>query len=321
MNCLSCGKPLTDLEEQTGWHKRCIRRFFGTEELPCIDLSEAALRELAAGSTSRGYTVPGVQKKLSLHLLPDREKPRLTLGSGPALYILKPQVPDCAALPEAEQLVMSMADASGISTVPHALLPGEQGCAYITRRADRILAGKTVQLLAMEDFCQLELRLTGDKYRCSYERCMKVIGRYSARKSLDRTELFMRLVFSFLTGNSDMHLKNLSLIETEPASNAYVLSPAYDLVPVNVILPEDKEEFALAMNGRKANLRRRDFLVLADRCGLPRTAAEKMMGKLVSLEETYRTMIQASLLPRELKDRFTRLLEDRTRRLLGKTEE
>lgn len=77
----------------------------------------------------------------------------------------------------------------------------------------------------------------------SYERCAKIIERYSSRKGLDITELYLRLVFSFLVGNSDMHLKNFSLIETEEGSGKYVLSPAYDLLPVNVVMPEDKEQF------------------------------------------------------------------------------
>lgn len=77
-------------------------------------------------------------------------------------------------------------------------------------------------MLAMEDFCQLDLRLTQDKYKGSYERCAKVIERYSSRVGFDMTELFMRLVFSFVTGNSDMHLKNFSLIETaEKAVNMF----------------------------------------------------------------------------------------------------
>ena len=91
------------------------------------------------------------------------------------------------------------------------------------------------------------------KYKGSYERCAKIIDRYSVRKGLDLTELYLRLVFSFIVGNSDMHLKNFSLIETEEGSGKYLLSPAYDLLPVNVIMPEDKEQFALAMNGKKRN--------------------------------------------------------------------
>lgn len=105
-------------------------------------------------------------------------------------------------------------------------------------------------MLAMEDFCQLDLRLTQDKYKGSYERCAKIIEKYSSTKGLDRAEMFMRLVFSFMVGNSDMHLKNFSLIESEGGSGEYHLSPAYDLLPVNVVMPEDKEQFALTMNGK-----------------------------------------------------------------------
>uniref|UniRef100_UPI003FEE94C1 HipA domain-containing protein n=1 Tax=Eubacterium sp. TaxID=142586 RepID=UPI003FEE94C1 len=125
--------------------------------------------------------------------------------------------------------------------------------AYITKRVDRLFQNGQMEMLAMEDFCQLDLRLTQDKYKGSYERCAKVINRYSSRKGLDMTELFIRLVFSYIVGNSDMHLKNFSLIETSAGSGKYILSPAYDLLPVNVIMPEDEEQFAIPMNGKKRN--------------------------------------------------------------------
>ena len=168
-----------------------------------------------------------------------------------------------------------------------------------------------MQMLAMEDFCQLDLRLTQDKYRGSYERCAKIINRYSFRKGYDMTELYWRLVFSFIVGNSDMHLKNFSLIETEEGSGKYVLSPAYDLLPVNVIMPEDKEQFALAMNGKKMNIRRRDFLVFADECGIERSSAEKMIAMLVSKKEKFLAMCKNSLLPDHLKESFINLIEER----------
>lgn len=311
MNCLCCGKPLRTDNTQSGWHKSCIKRFFGTTELPEIAIDEKTLEILAAESTSRGYTVPGVQKKLSLHLLSEESKPRLTLVNYPTGYILKPQVTEFEALPEAEHLVMCMADAAGISTVPHALIMGNGRLAYITKRVDRVFQKNTVQMLAMEDFCQLDLRLTQDKYRGSYERCAKIIDRYSARSGLDMTELYWRLVFSFLVGNSDMHLKNFSLIETEEGSGKYLLSPAYDLLPVNVIMPEDKEQFALAMNGKKANIRRMDFLVFAEECGIPRNSAERTIAMLLSKKEKFISMCHDSLLPEHIKDRFISLMEER----------
>lgn len=121
MNCLCCGKPLK-IDNEYGWHKSCIKHFFGAETLPEIEFDNDTLNLLASETTNQGFTVPGVQKKLSLHLTSDRKKPRLTLINFPTGYILKPQVEEFKALPESEQLIMSMADKVGISTVPHALI-------------------------------------------------------------------------------------------------------------------------------------------------------------------------------------------------------
>ena len=310
MNCLCCGKPLKT-DDGTRWHKACIRRFFGTATLPEIKIDEDTLTALALENTGKGVTVPGVQKKLSLHLLSDTASPRLTLVDYPTVYILKPQVADFEALPQAEHLVMSMADATGIATVPHALICQNGEIAYLTKRIDRRFGKNSVELLAMEDFCQLDRRLTEDKYRGSYERCAKVIQQYSSRKQLDLSELFLRLVFSYVVGNSDMHLKNFSLIEPEVGSGRYVLSAAYDLLPVNVVMPEDTEEFALAMNGKKQNLRKKDFMVFADACGIQKNAAEKMIAKVLSMKERYLLLCEESLLPDRLKQRFAALMEKR----------
>ena len=314
MNCLCCGKPLRTPDE-TGWHKACIKRFFGTTKLPEIEIDDKALNLLATETTNKGFTVPGVQKKLSLHLVSDSNKPRLTLVNYPTGYILKPQVAEFEALPESEQLIMTMADMAGISTVPHALIKGNKGLAYITKRVDRNLTGDKVEMLAMEDFCQLDLRLTEDKYRGSYERCAKIIQRYSSRVGIDMAEFYIRLVFCFIVGNSDMHLKNFSLIETAEGSGENVLSPAYDLLPVNANMPADKEQFALAMNGKKQNLRKGDFLKFADTCGITRQTAEKLIENLVKLTPKWLSMCEKSLLPDELKERLKKIITERAETL------
>ncbi len=310
MNCLCCGKPLP-VSDESGWHKSCIKRFFGTTKLPEIEIDDKTLNFLATETTNKGFTVPGVQKKLSLHLVSDSKKPRLTLVNYPTGYILKPQVAEFEALPESEQLIMSMADVAGISTVPHALIKGNTGLAYITKRIDRKVNKDKVEMLAMEDFCQLDLRLTEDKYRGSYERCAKVITMYSSRIGIDMAEFFIRLVFSYIVGNSDMHLKNFSLIETAEGSGEYVLSPAYDLLPVNANMPADKEQFALPMNGKKTNIRKKDFFVFADKCGITRTTAEKLIENLVALQPKWISMCENSLLPTELKKRLIAIICDR----------
>ncbi|MCR5781550.1 MAG: HipA domain-containing protein [Clostridia bacterium] len=310
MNCCCCGKPLRN-NGINGWHRACVRRFFGTNAIPQIEIDDHTLEEIARENTDKGITVPGVQKKLSLHLHSDGNTPRLTLVDYPAGYILKPQVAEFECLPEAEQLVMTMADMTGISTVPHALIKSGDTFAYITKRVDRIIDNNGIRMLAMEDFCQLDLRLTQDKYRGSYERCAKVIARHSSQPKLDMTELFMRLVFSYVVGNSDMHLKNFSLIETYEASGVYVLSPAYDLLPVNVIMPEDAEEFALAMNGKKTHIRRKDFFTFAEECGISKKSAEKMLAGIVSLKSDYQELCDSSLLSVHLKERFSELIGKR----------
>lgn len=325
MRCLCCGKEIpetaSEYVKEAQWHSACVRKFFGTKDLPELDISEDTLTRIAEESTNRGFTVPGVQKKMSLHLTTDGGKPRLTLVNYPTGYILKPQTEQYESLPEAEYLVMQMAEKTGIDTVPYAMVR-MSGCtsstAYITKRIDRILPTKkdpVLKLLAMEDFCQLEQRLTENKYQGSYERCAKVISRYSVRSGLDLSELFLRVVFSFVVGNSDMHLKNFSLIETSSGSQEYVLSGAYDMLPVNVVLPEDRDELALTVNGKKHNIRRNDFLKFAEVSGISREVAAKMIEKVLSMKENYLLLCDRSYLPDHMKERFHMLIEERTRAL------
>jgi len=320
MNCLCCGRPLLDSagkeELSSGWHASCVKKFFHTSKLPEIDISEGSVMRIAAESTIKGYTVPGVQKKLSLHLETGKE-PRLTIVNYPIGFILKPQTTEFQALPEAEYLVMQMAAATGIRTVPFALLrmPTDQDrLAYITKRIDRILpdnkTGQT-QMLAMEDFCQLDGRLTQDKYRGSYERCAKIIAKYSINPGLDLSELFLRIAFSYAIGNSDMHLKNFSLIETISGSRSYVLSAAYDMLPTNVVMPEDTEQLALTLNGKKTKLRRSDFLTFADTCAIPAKSAEKMINKIASMQSIYLSMCRSSYLPESMKKSLEKLIIER----------
>ena len=316
MNCLCCGKPIKDNNESSGWHKTCIKKFFTTAVIPEIEITDSVLEELAKESTNKGYTIPGVQKKLSLHLSKE-VYPRLTVVNYPTGYILKPQVKEFRALPEAEHLVMSMADKAKIRTVPHALVKSKDSYAYITKRIDRVFSkDSNVKLIAMEDFCQLDLRLTQDKYKGSCERCGNIIKKYSSRSGLDMSELFYRLVFSFIVGNSDMHLKNFSLIESESGSGEYHLPPAYELLPVNVIIPEDKEEFALPINGKKRNIHRKDFLIFAAGCGIAKLAAEKMIGQLIFMEPVFIDMCCNSLMPQDMKEAFIELVDKRVSALM-----
>ena len=314
MNCLCCGKPIietaTEQEKAVGWHNRCVKRFFGTKTLPDIEVSEDVLEQLAIESTNKGLTVPGVQKKMSLHLDNSGATPRLTLVNYPTGYILKPQTKEYPCLPEAEYLVMQMAEKAKIRTVPHALIrikAQDNALAYITKRIDR----RDGKMLAMEDFCQLDGRLTEDKYKGSYERCAKIIRKYSSRGGLDITELFIRVVFSFIVGNSDMHLKNFSLIETDENSGNYILSDAYDMLPVNTVNPADTEQTALTLNGKKRNLHRNDFLKFANARQIDSTVAGKIIDRLKGYGSEFIRETEQSYLNDELKDNLNSLITQR----------
>lgn len=320
MRCLCCGKMINnnaDVEEKNNmWHKKCITSFFGTKKMPVIDINEKQLEKLASDTVNKGLTVPGVQKKLSLHLS-KCEDTRLTIVNYPTGYILKPQTEEYESLPEYEDLAMRLADAVGIKTVPHALIKINDRLAYITKRIDRDIKDNSVDLYAMEDFCQLSNRLTQDKYKGSYEKCSRVIKQYSYLPTLDLSELFIRVVFAFIIGNSDMHMKNFSLIEDKPGSRRFKLSKAYDMLSVNVIMPEDKEQLALTINARKRNIRKKDFMILAKQCDMSEKTAEKIIKKMCSYREKYNQIVDESYLRKELKDNVKELIEERIKVLEG----
>ena len=298
MICLCCGKKInkpSESESACSGHKRCIKKFFGTDVIPSIDLTDEQLLYIAKSAVNKGLTVQGVQKKMSLHLTTTKEA-RLTIVDYPTGYILKPQTKDFESLPEYEHVTMLMAESCGIKTVPHGLIRVDGRYAYITKRVDRLIKTKQTSKYAMEDFCQLSLRLTEDKYRGSYEQCGKIINTYSIRPKLDASEFFLRLLFCFVTGNSDMHLKNFSLREQTCGKRDFVLSEAYDLLPVNIVNPKDKEETALALNEKKRNLRKKDFIMLGSNLGLDKSAVNSLMRLIIRKKEDMLAICDDSVL-------------------------
>ena len=314
MKCLCCGKTINqnaaESEKKWQWHKKCVVNFFHTKEMPVLDITKEQLEFLVNETVNEGLTVPGVQKKLSLHLSGDIDA-RLTIVDYPTGYILKPQTEEFENMPEFEDLAMRLAEIMGIQTVPHALIKMNGEYAYITKRIDREITEKETRLYAMEDFCQLSCRLTQDKYKGSYEQCGRIIKKYSTTPGLDMSELFLRVLGSFVMGNSDMHLKNFSLKETEPGNRKFQLSKAYDMLPVNIIMPEDKEQLALTINGKKRNIHKKEFRLLAEACGRPSNAAEHMLKIICSKKDKFLKQIEEAYLSEEQKENVKELISER----------
>ena len=65
------------------------------------------------------------------------------------------------------------------------------------------------------------------------------------------------------------------------------------------------------MNGKRMNLRRGDFLKFADSCGISRAAAEKMIARLLAEERKLIELCEQSLLPDDMKNVLTELIQNR----------
>jgi serine/threonine-protein kinase HipA len=307
--CHICLQPLDDTEEL--YHGSCCRKLFGSSKPPVFPYAWKELNELAEKIVRQHVTVPGVQPKLSMHLERGgrRQDSRLTLVGLEGNYILKPPVVQYPEMPELEHVTMRMAGYFGIETAECGLIPLDDGqLAFITKRMDRGGENK----LHMEDMCQLTDRLTEQKYRGSMEQVGKAVLRYCDNSLYDALRFFELAVFCFLTGNSDMHLKNFSLLY-QPGGTVG-LSPAYDLLPTQLLLPEEEEESALTVNGRKKNLGRNDFMRLAESLRLTEKQVFNTFDRFADHLEAVLQTLEKGFCSPDMKERYTMLLCKRAER-------
>ena len=290
--CLFCYKPLG--EDEVDYHKSCARKIFESTVVPTLPYTRDNIKELAREIVIASTTVTGVQAKLSLDIARGgkNEPQRFTIVGLWGRFILKPQTDRFANLPENEDLTMHLAEAAGINTVPHSLIRFADGeLCYITRRIDRTKRGSKI---AMEDMCQLSERLTEDKYKGSYERIAKLIRQYSSAPLLDIINFWEVVVFSWLTGNADMHLKNFSLFK--PKAD-YMLTPAYDLLSTSIVMPDDDEELALTLNGKKKRIKREDFEKAMLDSGMDEKSIANLFKKFEKALPKWYAIIEESFLP------------------------
>lgn len=310
-NCLFCYQSLTNNEQD--FHASCSRKIFGQPIPPALPYSEEDLESLAKEVIQSQIALTGVQAKLSLHITGNNKigtERRFTIVGLWGGYILKPPTTSYPQLPEVEDVTMNLAQIAKIKTAPHSLIRLQSGnLAYVTKRIDRTKKGK----LAMEDMCQLTERLTEDKYHGSYEQIGKAIQKYSITPGLDVVNFFELVLFSFLTGNADMHLKNFSLLE-QPGLGM-TLSPAYDLVNTALVNPADEEEMALTINGRKKKLKKQDFVAAMNTLRVEEKQQENIFNKLAKALPKWMELIERSFMSDEFKGQYKTILTERMNRL------
>lgn len=305
--CLCCYRPLHAGE--IDYHPQCAKKIFGSPTAPVLPYTRKDINDLAQVIVANSTTVTGVQSKLSIDLQQDNTggPQRLTIVGLMGRYILKPQTERFERLPEIEDLSMHLAEIAKIPTVPHTLIRFVDGeLNYITRRIDRTDDG---QKLPMEDMCQLSGKLTEQKYQGSYELIAKIIEQYSSLPQLDKINYWQQVVFSWIIGNTDMHLKNFSLYS--PRTDHYVLSPTYDQVSTKIVMPEDTEEMALSLNGFKKKLLVYDFREAMYSTGITEVVTNRILSDFSKFRDKWFACIDSSFISDDQKKNYKALIDRR----------
>ncbi|TAH37936.1 MAG: type II toxin-antitoxin system HipA family toxin [Bacteroidetes bacterium] len=306
--CLYCYEELESPHE-SDFHERCSLEFFGTKTAPLLLYSLNQMYELAKEVVERSVAVPGVQPKLSLSLMnnaiTDGNKSRLTVvGAMGGNYIFKPPSEFYPEMPQNEHVTMRIAEAFGLRTVKSSLIRLQSGeLSYITKRIDRSDSGEKIHMLDM-----FQILEAFDKYKSSMEKVGKAIGQYSDDTLLDQLYFFELSVFCFLTGNNDMHLKNFSMINS---SHKWVLAPAYDLLNASIVNPEDQEELALTLEGKKKKINRVNFEHLAKTLDLNEKQIDSVFKRMIKNKIHAMDWIDKSFLSSDYKEKYKMFLEQK----------
>ena len=257
-------------------------------------------------------SIQGFQPKLSMIL--NVPKHQFELVDKKGRFIVKPPNVNYPKLPQNEDVTMKMAKLCGIETPWHGLIlaKNDQLC-YVIKRFDRV--GHKSKL-ALEDFAQLSQKKRVTKYNSSMENVVSIIDAYTTFPILEKLKLFRILIFNFLTGNEDMHLKNYSLITRK---NKIELSPAYDLLNTTIAIKNPREQIALPIAGKKNNLKKRLFTqyLAEDRMKIPESKVNSILAEIEAQLPKWKNLISISFLSDEMKEKYLELLQRRVEIIYG----
>ncbi len=271
--------------------------------------------EAIARSTK--LSIQGVQSKLSAIL--DLQQQTFVLVDNGGRYILKPESDSWPELPANEAISMTLAERFNIEVPIHGLVfTKDGGLTYFIKRFDRKKEDihKKNDKIAVEDFAQLSDKDRETKYNSTIEKVIKIIDDFATFPRIERTKLFRRILFNFVIGNEDMHLKNYSLINQK---NTWQLAPAYDFLNTSIAISNPSEESALPINGRKNKLKKEDFIdyLAIERLDLTTKIVNGILVELYDLKPTFIELIERSYLTPLMKKSYIDLLNQRYDRLFG----
>ncbi len=261
-----------------------------------------------AAELASKLSIQGVQPKLNV-IFNARSKSFEIVEAG-GRYIIKPPHHLYEEVPQNEDFTMRLAHQFNIETPLHGMIYNIDGSlSYFIKRFDR----ERNQKIAIEDFSQLLQCSRETKYDSSMEKVASVLEKHCTFPLLEKIKLFRLVIFNFLTGNEDMHLKNFSLIRRD---DKVELSPAYDLLNTTILL-KAKEEIALPIKGKKSKLTREDFVeyFAIERLGLPESVVNEVMQTFETFEADSLILLNQSFLSEQMRERYRLLIEERYKRL------
>lgn len=321
---------LTNKEVETGYKQTALRSLFGrTSVSPHLPFNRSEFFQ-SSRQHSQGMSISGVQQKLSLK---ENEHHELIPTATGGKYMLKPSPEAFPNAAENEHIAMRLSMLLGIETALCGLVDFADGeLAYITRRFDRLDDGSK---LHQEDLLQCFNIPSDDKYDKTYEEAGKLVLEVTGGKKAVALDFLRRVIFAYLVGNDDLHLKNFSVQRLEGNTGHYYdkLTPNYDCLFCNAFNTNDTEkglgqlalgllfdpeegdeQFSEAQQyyGYYTGI---DFIELGARLGIPEKPIQKFIDQLHSKKDDMLNLIQHSFMPEMMKKRASTLLESRLRAL------
>lgn len=328
--------PSTLMPGYKDYSPRAIKMLFdGVVVSPFIDINfENEQDQRQAMENMGNLSISGSQEKFAAVI--DEGKIRLSYEGEQASYILKPapfnlSLSTRKQIPANEHLTMQIAaQVYGIRTAMNGLCFSNNGQpVYITKRFD-VTGG--VKDCSQEDFAAI-LQMTEEgsdsnfKYHGNYAQIADAIRRIIPAWMPQMEQFFRMVVFNYLFGNEDAHMKNYSLLNR---GGEYFLAPAYDLINTCVHI-QSGSDLGLSeglspdietsdVYVRTGHLCRLDFEYFAERIGLPKKRADIVLDMFMEIPQKTYALIDNSFLNDKMKRVYKRVIEERRKRFVRKAD-
>lgn len=260
-----------------------------------------------AANRAKKLSIQGVQPKLSASISVVDQEFKIVDQFG--TFIIKPQNDLFPELPENEDVTMKMAKVFGLDVPFHGMIYAKDGSlSYFIKRFDRYGKGKKN---ATEDFAQLTGNTRDTKYRFTMEKLVPVIDEFCSFPAIEKADFFKRILFCYVTGNEDMHLKNFSLITKNGKTT---LTPVYDFLNSSIAIKNPEEEIALTLKGKKSNLKASDFIdyYAKERLQLNEKTVNTILEQMHNAIPKWKELLEISFLSNDMKAKYFNLLESKT---------